>query len=107
MIIKTIIIQLLFVSLSAHAITTVEQIEVKGDLVIFTTTEPKVASGLSCVDNEKSALWALPLTTNHEQEMYALLLSALAANSKVNITSANDCNETVGHERALAITIIN
>ncbi|MFT5759621.1 MAG: hypothetical protein ACI9LM_004388 [Alteromonadaceae bacterium] len=88
------------------ATTTVSKLELQDNLVIFTTVQPKVANELSCIANDKSALWAFSLKTDHDREMYALLLTALTATLKVNITSANDCSETKNHERVLSVTVV-
>ena len=96
----------LFMSANAMASSKVDFIEVQGDNVIFTTQAEKTGARPSCVAQEHVDKWSVSLKTASGRALYSMLATSLAGRLNVTVTSANDCSDVEGVERASSIAVM-
>jgi hypothetical protein len=92
-------------SSGAYAAAKVNYLNVEGDIVVFTTDEIKTATSPSCVMTATAQQWSVSLTSPSGRTLYSLLATSLAGGLNVTVTSANDCSDLAGIEKALSITV--
>ncbi|PAJ73591.1 hypothetical protein CJF42_15115 [Pseudoalteromonas sp. NBT06-2] len=102
---KRLTIPLLLTCFHISAAAKVDYLNVDGDIVYFTTTEGKATASPSCVVNDTQKQWSVSLNSGSGRALYSLLATALAGELAVTVTSAQDCGDTPGIERASSIAI--
>lgn len=95
----------LLTPITALASTSLATLNVDGDVALFTTAEAKTHEIPSCVDQSRKQEWAVSLNTTSGKAIFALLVAAYSDNRNVTITSANDCADVNGYERAQSIAV--
>jgi hypothetical protein len=88
-----------------YAAETVNFINVDGDTLYFSTEAAKLSVLPSCVAIQTNNQWAVSLDTQNGQSMYVLLLTAVANQLSVEITSAGDCKDAIGIERPKSVAL--
>jgi hypothetical protein len=83
----------------------ITNIKVDGDIVHFSTSQAKVHTLPNCVATGNAQQWTLSLTSAAGKASYTLLVAAMTDNRSVVVTSANDCADTTGYERAQSIEV--
>ena len=81
-------------------------LSVSDDIAYFATSEAKLASSPSCMDAENSDKWTVSLNSSTGKAIYALLVTAMAEGRNVNVTTSNDCGDTLGFERAQEVEVL-
>lgn len=103
---KSILMTLFGLALSAAstnglAAGLVENIEVEGDIVLFSISEAKQGgSSPACVLESATETWSISLDSQSGRATYSMLVTAMSLNIAVNVESANDCANSAGIERA-------
>ena len=85
----------------------ITNIKVDGDTVLFSTSQAKVHTLPNCVATGNAQQWTLSLTSAAGKASYTLLVAAMTDNRSVVVTSANDCADSTGYERAQSIEVGN
>ncbi|MBE0368093.1 hypothetical protein [Pseudoalteromonas aurantia] len=85
----------------------ITNIKVDGDTVHFSTSHAKSHTLPNCVTSGNSQQWTLSLTSAAGKASYTLLVAAMTDNRSVAVTSANDCADSTGYERAQSIEVGN
>jgi hypothetical protein len=85
----------------------ITNIKVDGDIVRFSTSQAKVHTLPNCVAANNAQQWTLSLTSAAGKASYTLLVAAMTDNRSVVVTSANDCADSTGYERAQSIEVGN
>ena len=95
-------------SFGINASGSINFLEVDNDVVLFSTSEAKVATSPACVAQENSNLWTVPLASDSGRAIYSLILTSIAKGEGValNIESAQDCADKTGIERASKVSLI-
>lgn len=101
---KKLLLLLLAVGTHSFASSKISYLSVKGEVVYFSTTQPKTHTIPSCVVAENQQLWAVPLGSLSGRAMYSILVTAVATNSPVNIEPKNSCS-VVGVEAPNEVSI--
>jgi hypothetical protein len=83
----------------------ITNIKVDGDTVHFSTSQAKVHTLPNCVATGNAQQWTLSLTSAAGKASYTLLVAAMADNRSISVTSANDCADSTGYERAQSIEV--
>ncbi|GLX78738.1 hypothetical protein tinsulaeT_20780 [Thalassotalea insulae] len=102
---KLVILGLSVVSLATVAEGNLTKLKVAADVVYFATDEVKQHGLPACVASASEQEWAVSLNTATGKAMYSLLVTASASNRKITVTSANDCADAVGFERAHSVEL--
>ncbi|WP_281556442.1 hypothetical protein [Thalassomonas sp. RHCl1] len=92
-------------SFNAAAAAKVNYLNVDGDSVHFSTAEAKSAVSPSCVVADTDDRFAVSLRTEAGRAMYSLLITAMSSDVPVTVTSAADCGDVFGLERAQSVSI--
>lgn len=87
----------------AHA--NITSIKVEQDVAYFSISTAKTKASPSCMLAANSQLWSLSLTTATGKASYVLLVAAVADKQVIAVTSANDCSDATGFERAQSIKV--
>jgi len=95
----------IFATATVQATGTVDFLKIDNDVLLFTTTTPKADPALPCVDVAAAQQWAVSLTTDEGQGIYAMLLMAVANNQSIVVDSALDCAAVEGIERPNSVSI--
>jgi hypothetical protein len=90
---------------TSFAAAKIDYINVDGDLVYFSTLEAKTSASPSCVISDTQNLWSISLSTSSGRALYSLLATAVAGELAITVSSALDCMDTSGIERAKSIAI--
>jgi hypothetical protein len=106
---KILVLLSLLATCGLHAAGTVDFLEVDNDVVLFSTTEAKVATSPACVDSENANMWTVSLASDSGRAIYSLILTAMAKGEGLglNIESAQDCAVSNGVERAGRVNIVS
>ena len=83
----------------------ITNIKVDGDTVRFSTSQAKVHTLPNCVASGNTQQWTLSLTSAAGKASYTLLVAAMTDNRSISVTSANDCADSTGYERAQSIEV--
>ena len=92
-------------ALDADAAGKVNYLNVDGDYVHFATTEAKTSASPECVIAGTNEHFTTSLKTESGRAIYSLLITAMTTEQGVSVTSAQDCNDVAGIERAKAVQI--
>jgi hypothetical protein len=98
------LISFLIIGIS-QATGTVDLLKIDNNVLLFSTTETKSDSVLTCVSDDNTQNWAVSLQTDEGQGIYALLLAAVSNNQSITVESAEDCGALDGTERASSVAI--
>lgn len=93
-------------SSKAHA-ASIAQLDIQGELVIFTTTEAKSHNVPTCVSTDNTEKWAVNLNTQKGVLAYGMLLSAFNAGLQIEVTSTDACEGATAIEGAKSLRIIS
>lgn len=87
---------------------TVNFLEVDKDIVLFSTSDTKIAASPACMTEENSELWSISLASDSGRAIYSLILTAMATNDgmALSVESANDCGVMEGVERAEKVNLV-
>ncbi|MBE0368094.1 hypothetical protein [Pseudoalteromonas aurantia] len=83
----------------------ITNIKVDGDTVYFSTSHAKSHTLPNCVTSTNNQQWTLSLTSAAGKASYTLLVAAMTDNRSISVTSANDCADSTGYERAQSIEV--
>ncbi|MCH2058017.1 MAG: hypothetical protein MK214_15670 [Thalassotalea sp.] len=96
---------LLITMAASNANDEVQNLKVDGNLVTFTAGTGTSEPVLACVTEETTHLWGFSLDSASGKAMYSMLVTAIASNRGVNVSTANDCVDDSGIERAQSIEL--
>lgn len=99
------VLSVLVLSPQSYAAAKVNYLKVEGEVLVFSTNDTKEVSGLNCVNTETKSQWSLSLRTQNGQSSYTMLLTAVANDLAIEVTTAGDCKNTFGIERASLISL--
>jgi len=97
------IILLIFLLFCTQVHAGVEKLKVENEIVYFTTPNKNPTLTPSCVNSDNVLKWAFSLNSINGRHLFRAVLMAQSSNKKVDIISANDCNDVAGYERPKAI----
>lgn len=96
---------LLITMAAANANDEVQNLKVDGNLVTFTAGTGTSEPVLACENEETTHLWGFSLDSASGKAMYSMLVTAIASNRGVSVSTANDCVDDSGIERAQSIEL--
>ncbi|WP_125784021.1 hypothetical protein [Pseudoalteromonas rubra] len=96
---------LCLLSSTVMASSTVSQLNVTGDVAIFTLDTPKTHTVPGCVTAENKDKWALSLNTLQGQALYSLLVTAVSKDKWVSVQSAQRCESVADIEQVQGLTL--
>ncbi|WP_157576860.1 hypothetical protein [Pseudoalteromonas rubra] len=96
---------LCLLSSTVMAASTVSQLNVTGDVAIFTLDTPKAHTVPRCVTAENKDKWALSLSTLQGQALYSLLVTAVSKDKLVSVQSAQRCESVADVEQVQGLTL--
>lgn len=99
-----VLLALCFSSQSAGA-ESLGKLTIAGNIVTFIASE-KSHPLPDCVVESQQALWSADLSTRRGRAIYAVLLTALSANQTLKVTSAGNCADSAGIEKAQTVSIV-
>ncbi|MBE0368301.1 hypothetical protein [Pseudoalteromonas aurantia] len=85
----------------------ITNIKVNGDTVHFSTSQAKSHTLPNCVTSANNQQWTLSLNSAAGKASYTLLVAAMTDNRSISVTSANDCADSTGYERAQSVEVGN
>ncbi|MBE0368300.1 hypothetical protein [Pseudoalteromonas aurantia] len=83
----------------------ITNIKVDGDTVYFSTSHAKSHTLPNCVASANNQQWTLSLKSAAGKASYTLLVAAMTDNRSISVTSANDCANSTGYERAQSVEV--
>ncbi|MGJ8682179.1 hypothetical protein [Paraglaciecola sp.] len=85
---------------------TIEFMEVKDNLVTFSTSEIKAHTSPACAVEETKQKWTIKINTPTGRATYTMLMTAVATGMEVKVETAGDCAFKQGIERAKRIWLV-
>ncbi|MCG7560703.1 hypothetical protein [Pseudoalteromonas sp. McH1-42] len=82
----------------------ITQIEIENNIVLFSTSS-MAPSTVACVAENKNQLRSVSLDSHSGRAMYSLLITAVAKQQAVAVTSAQDCADLAGVERVQSLRL--
>ncbi|KNC65127.1 hypothetical protein AC626_25065, partial [Pseudoalteromonas rubra] len=82
----------------------ITQIEIENNTVLFSTSS-MAPSSVACVAEDKNQLRSISLDSHSGRAMYSLLITAVAKQQAVAVTSAQDCADLAGVERVQSLRL--
>lgn len=104
--VKSIFVLLAFIfPLTSYAATKITSINIKNDIVYFSTEQNKSHTPPSCATTNPLNQWAISLTSSAGRNLYKALLTANSTGKMIDIESAQDCLADVTVEHPASITV--
>lgn len=91
---------------NANAAGQVNSLEIKDNVVVFSTEEVKTATIPPCSYPVHSQKWAFSIDSTEGRNLYSSLLTANSVGLAVTVESAQDCRDSAGIERPASISIV-
>ncbi|KNC66279.1 hypothetical protein [Pseudoalteromonas ardens] len=92
-------------SSTAMAASQISQLNVTGDVAIFTLETPKTHTVPGCVTAENQNKWAVSLSSLQGQALYSLLVTAVSKDKLVSVQSAQRCESVADVEQVQGLTL--
>jgi len=84
----------------------IQSLTVQNGIATFTLLENHHGSPVAtCASAEHQLTWTVALNSAKGQATYVMLMSSVAANLPVKVTSANDCADINGISRATSVSM--
>jgi hypothetical protein len=95
----------LFACNVTNAASKVSFINVDENTVYFSTQQTKTHTSPTCIKPETKNQWTVSLSSSNGRALYSLLATAVAGNLDIDVSSALDCADINGIERAKGVSI--
>ncbi|WP_194867676.1 hypothetical protein [Pseudoalteromonas sp. PPB1] len=92
-------------SSTAMAASQISQLNVSGDVAIFTLEAPKTHTVPGCVTAENQNKWAVSLSSLQGQALYSLLVTAVSKDKLVSVLSAQRCESVADVEQVQGLNL--